>query len=214
MNILLAISKLAVCFVISLYYSSLTPLFSMIHKPVSSCPNKNYRADYLDNLVWQKVEIILSNPDTILSAIRANKSADTIDTLMAELEILEARLIHLEKEKNRVWAAFRIVGDEAKFTTEIKSVMSDIQILEDRRKELGEQTTAAKQAEIDIEDVSRACETVKSNLAELSFENKRFALEALQIRAAVNGDNVTLEGAIVSTPSMRHNGDKSSWVCR
>ena len=117
--------------------------------------------------------------------------------------MLEAKLIHLEKEKDRVWAAFRIVGDEAKFTTEIKSVMSEIQKLEDRRKELGDQTTVARQAEVDIEDVSRACEIVRSNLTELSFEKKRFALEALKIRTVLNGDNVTLEGVIVSTPSIR-----------
>ena len=37
---------------------------------------------------------------------------------------------------------------------------------------------------------------LKSNLKTLSFEEKRLALSVLQLRVLVDGDNLTLQGAI------------------
>lgn len=49
---------------------------------------------------------------------------------------------------------------------------------------------------------------VRSNLTELSFENKRLALEALNVKVWLDGEAITIEGsiptadlAIASTPA-------------
>ena len=40
----------------------------------------------------------------------------------------------------------------------------------------------AKRANVDIQDIKKACELVSKNLTELSFENKRLVLQALSIK--------------------------------
>ena len=55
----------------------------------------------------------------------------------------------------------------------------------------------AYKAENSIDSIKKAYEMVRSNLTELSFQNKRLALEALNIEARLDGKAVTIEG---STP--------------
>ncbi len=47
-----------------------------------------------------------------------------------------------------------------------------------------------------MESIERFCAVVRQNLGELTFEDKRLALEALSIKVWVDGDNLEIEGAI------------------
>jgi hypothetical protein len=102
----------------------------------------------------------------------------------------------MEKEKDRAWKAFELTGDEPKFNKEIKDVMAKIEALEKQNLELERRIEASKQAEVDMDSIKRFCELARSNLADLTFENKRLALQALNIKVWVNGGNVTIEGTI------------------
>jgi len=55
--------------------------------------------------------------------------------------------------------------------------------------------------DINIEDIEGACELVNSNLVDLSFENNRFAMEALNINIWLDNDQITIEGAIPMSES-------------
>jgi len=74
----------------------------------------------------------------------------------------------------------------------------------------------ARKAKADITDIERACQLIKDNLGELSFENKRKALEVLGVKVWLDVGNVAIEGnipvtrgAIESTLSLRHVNGKS-----
>ena len=54
--------------------------------------------------------------------------------------------------------------------------------LRQRKVEMENRIEAAKKATLDIQGGRQACELVSKNLTELSFKNKRFALEALNIK--------------------------------
>jgi len=69
-------------------------------------------------------------------------------------------------------------------------------ILEQRKSELETRIEQAKQTEVDMECIERFCELVRQNLGNFTFEDKRLALEALQVKVWVDGDNVNIEGAI------------------
>ena len=71
--------------------------------------------------------------------------------------------------------------------------------LNQRRAELEKRIEVAKQAEVNIQGIKEACELVSKNLEELSFENKRLALEALNIKIWVDGESITIDGAIPMT---------------
>ncbi len=47
-----------------------------------------------------------------------------------------------------------------------------------------------------MESIERFGAVVRQNLGELTFEDKRLALEALSIKVWVDGDNREIEGAI------------------
>ena len=56
-------------------------------------------------------------------------------------------------------------------------------------------------AKVDIQDIKRACELVSSNLAELSFENKRLTFESIGVKVWLDREEITIEGAIPITDS-------------
>ncbi len=112
-----------------------------------------------------------------------------------ELEVMNAKLRHISKEKDRVWKAFELTGDEAKFTSEIKGIMNQINELEQRKAELEARIEQLAQAETDIKAIEHYCETVSRNLGNLSFTEKRNMLEVLRIRV-ISGAQITIEGII------------------
>ena len=79
------------------------------------------------------------------------------------------------------------------------------------RVELENHIETAKQATINIQGIREACELVKKNLTELSFENKRIAFEALNIKIWIDGENIRIErvipitkGVIATTQLLQH----------
>ena len=154
------------------------------------CTNRSLNADYLERVVWEQIEGLLSKPDVVLAGLKTRENEGKQTTCyLAELETVEVKLRHMEREKDRVWKAFELTGDEAKFAKEIKDVTARIGELERR-------IEASKQAEVDIDSIKRCCELVRSNLADFTFENKRLALQALNIKVCIDGENIAIEGAV------------------
>jgi site-specific DNA recombinase len=57
-----------------------------ITSPVNPCSNRNWRADKLETLVWEKIESILKNPDLIIAEIEKQRDkANNIGILESEL---------------------------------------------------------------------------------------------------------------------------------
>ena len=109
---------------------------------------------------------------------------------------MEARLSQIEGEKDRVWQAYLITGDEVKFRKEIEAVMLSIEKIGEQKLELEQRIEKAQQTTVDIERIEQACSLVKDNLGDATFQTKRLALETLGIRVCMDGNNVALEGAI------------------
>ncbi len=65
-----------------------------------------------------------------------------------------------------------------------------------RKVDLEAEIEQANQAEDNVADIERFCQIVKQNLADFTFENKRLALEALNIRVHLDVSNIRIEGAI------------------
>ncbi|GAH75775.1 unnamed protein product, partial [marine sediment metagenome] len=68
--------------------------------------------------------------------------------------------------------------------------------LSERRVELETRVEQARKTEVNFENIERFCELVRQNLKDFTFEDKRLALEALQVKVWVNGNNVNIEGVI------------------
>lgn len=161
------------------------------------CTNRSRNADYLERVVWEQIEELLSKPEVVLAGLKTRENeVNQASFYSAELRTVETKLRHAEKEKDRVWKAFELTGDEAKFAKEIKDVMGRIEELEKQKLELERRIEASKQAEVDIDSIKRCCELVRGNLADFTFENKRLALQALNVKVWIDGENIAIEGAI------------------
>ena len=151
----------------------------------------------MEKIVWAEIENLLSNPEVVLIGLEAQKSeAVKVSSYQKELEAIEANLRHRSHEKNRVWRAFELTGDEPKFQTDIKDIMARIEELERQRLEIERRVEASEQAEVDVDGIKAFCELARRNLSDFGFEEKRLALEALRIKVWIDNEQITIEGAI------------------
>lgn len=169
-------------------------------KSPETCKNCGWKGDHLETMVWAEIEHLLTKPEVIYEGVRERqKEAGNRDSYLKELETIELRFRHAEKEKTRIWKAFELTGDEGRFTMEIKDLDTKVDELEKRKSELERRIKAIQQGEVDIQGIQRFCELARSNLANFSFEDKRLALEALQIKVWLDGERITIEGAVPVT---------------
>ena len=101
-----------------------------------------------------------------------------------------------EAQKDRTHKAFYLTGDEETFKRGIAMVEQDIKRLEAEASNLEHQIELSSKYRLDISKLKEACALVASNIGTLSFEEKRLALQALQISAMIDGDEVILYGAV------------------
>jgi site-specific DNA recombinase len=168
------------------------------------CRDRNLNADYIEPSIWFKVEEVLSNPDIVYAGIEMlQDKVSSEEQYHKELERVESELCHMAREKDRLWNAYKITGDEFKFTSEIKGIMLEIDELERRKTELVNQAQLAEQTETNIDSIREYCELVRHNLGSLSFLNKRQALEALGIKVIVRKEILKLEGTLPIMSSQR-----------
>ncbi len=147
------------------------------------CGNQRYRAEYLDQVVWQQIEALLANPELVMAEIqRKQESKEDTGVLEKHLDRVNAQLASREKQKARIWKAFELTGDEETFKRSIGQLQREVEALGQERTRLGGAIEADKQFKPDVADIKRACEVVQQNLKGLGLEDKRMATEALQVR--------------------------------
>jgi len=171
------------------------------------CGNRNLPADKVEALIWQEVERLLSQPDLVLAELE-RKRAEINDKSFLEEELgqVNRRLKALDREQDQLlqWALKGF--PEESVIRENEKINRQRADLKQRRGELETKIKQAREAEVDIEGIERFCALVKQNLRDFTFEDKRLALEALQIEIWVDGDTINvlgsipiIEGDIVST---------------
>jgi site-specific DNA recombinase len=167
------------------------------------CRDRRLNNKYLETAVWEKIEQLISTPEMVMSGVEMlRREANNDETYHKELERIEARLRHMKKEKDRAWKGFEITGDEEKFTHEIKNIMSTMDELEKQKAELLNRIETAEQAETNIKTIKDYCDLVRHNLGNLSFMEKREALEALRIGVIVGKDSINIQGCIPVVSSL------------
>jgi site-specific DNA recombinase len=161
------------------------------------CRNRSWTTGLLDRLVWGEIEQLLIQPESILAGLETKQAeAEKEKSYQVELETVQCQLNHARKEKDRIWKAFEFTGDEAKFEGEIKEIMARFEALEIRKAELENRVEMSRQADNNAKGIEKFCELARRNITDFSFSDKRLALEALDIKVRVDGEDVIIEGAI------------------
>ena len=161
------------------------------------CNNRRLRADYLDRAVWEQIESLLANPEIVMAEVqRKQEHIRDIGVLERNLERTRAQLANREKQKTRAWKAFEITGDEETFTQSIGQLQREVETLQQEESRLQQEIAANVQFTPDPQDIRKACELVRRNLKGLSLEDKRQAMEILQVKVWIDGNTTEAEGAI------------------
>ncbi|MFC2020237.1 zinc ribbon domain-containing protein, partial [Chloroflexota bacterium] len=161
------------------------------------CLNRQLHAPTIEEAVWQQIKTMLAKPEIVLQALEIQaKEAKQVDSLHGRLEQLQIQFENRKKQKERIWRAFELTGDEDIFMHDIEMLTREVTALENEKLEMEHKINNYRQYEIDAERIREACQLFSANLKGLTYEEKRFALEALQIKVLVDGEALRLEGVI------------------
>jgi site-specific DNA recombinase len=161
------------------------------------CTNCRLHAPSIEKMIWAKIEELLSQPDTILGAIRdKEKEASNVKSLEREKELIQNRFQHLDKAKERIYRAYYLTGEEDVFKAGIAEVTTQFNTLQQNKVDIERKLETSQNYELEIEGIKKACQLVKNKLQSITYKDKRLAMEALQIRILVDGSDVRITGTI------------------
>jgi len=160
------------------------------------CDNRQHNAARLEALVWTKVEKVLSRPDLVLAELEKAGMSENVSIWERDLGRINTQIEHYEKQKDRAWAGLRYSGDEETFKQNITEIQVKLTEFEAEKAELEMRMNDHEQIRKTSTDLKRSCALVSSTIQGLSFEEKRLALRALNIRVLIDGDTIRLQGSI------------------
>jgi len=161
------------------------------------CNNHNINAEKIEGLIWEEVEKLLTKPEIIISELERKKVEINQENLSEqEVCLVRQRLTELDREQQGLlqWALKGF--PEETIIKENERINKQRVELKELLTELMGRLAVAKHHEIDIAGIEQFCELARQNLKNFSYEDKRLALEALQVKVWVNGDSISMTGAI------------------
>ncbi len=161
------------------------------------CPNRRWNADKLETLVWRQIETFLSKPEVVLSSIEETQdNVSQEEYLKQELNNVEVALKTICKDQENLLRQSLMGFPEEIVTAENKKYNQERADLLKRKAELEANIEGIKQTKVNVVSIERFCEMIKKSLGNLTFEDKRLALDALGIKVWVKGDEIVIEGLI------------------
>jgi|GEM_PF-698673 len=161
------------------------------------CPNRRWNADKLEALAWREIETLLSKPEVVLSSLEeTQENIGQEEYLKQELNNVEVALKTIYKDQENLLRQSLMGFPEEIVIAENKKYNQERADLLKRKAELEANIEGIKQAKVNVVSIERFCEMIKKSLVNLTFEDKRLALDALGIKVWVKGDEVVIEGLI------------------
>ena len=79
---------------------------------------------------------------------------------------------------------------------ESQKINGDRAVLLQRKAELGAKIEQTQRAAVDMDNIKLACKIVSQKIGSLTYEDKRLALKALDIKVWITHNELTMEGSI------------------
>lgn len=165
------------------------------------CDSKSVNATWLENLVWQEVERALRNPDLLLTYLREQReSKDSPNHLEEQIQRNKNMLRTLDESETRY---LRLYGagiiTEEKLRVEAIRIRKEVERITQENTALDRQLGEIQDLEISTESVRQLSNSMAKNLESLTFDEKRFALNGLNIQVWIDGNSVVIEGTLPKT---------------
>jgi site-specific DNA recombinase len=166
------------------------------------CNARYIKADFIETMVWDKVKDVLQHPDVLISELKREteeklKQSGDVPSLDKEITKLRKDLRNYEYQEKRLVKLFRYEEiAEDSLLDELNQLKQDRKTDEERLAQLQqsrEQLTKIANAEIKLNEF---CERVRQNLEKCTFQEKRLALDALDIKVVATQQGIDIKGSI------------------
>ncbi len=144
-------------------------------KPCPVCSQRKF-----DQLLWDKIEALLAQPETVLAGFKAVESNSAqVDHFEQELADVEANLKELDEQQGELLKQSLMGFPEELVIKENQKYNGDRAVLLERKAELEAKIGQTQRAAVDMDNIKLVCEIVSQKLGNLTYEDKRLVLKAL-----------------------------------
>ena len=179
-----------------------------------TCNARYIRADYIEEVVWENVREVLENPEVIVAELKRQADEQSKQSLQEsysnkEIAKLERKIRNYEKQERQLISLLGH-GEVTKdyVLDEINRLKNECQADEEelqRIKETKDRLSHIADAEIKLNEF---CQRVRQNLDNATIQDKRLALEALDIRVTASTQSIDIKGIIpVEFPTLPSSTD-------
>ena len=167
------------------------------YAPVERCHNKGWSAKKLEAMVWAKLEEYLSTPELIVNELgKQRQGANQLGVFEAELHQVERQLKAVNREQHQLlqWALKDFPADQVE--VENRRLNKAKETLLTQKAGLEAQIKAGQEAVINVPKLESFIQRIQGQISALDFESKRQALDMLDIKVYLDGENVDISGVI------------------
>ena len=158
-----------------------------------TCTARYVDGSRLEEAVWAEMKRVLTNPDIVLQELKRVASEDThddqgeqLEQALADLALQEKRLVDLYTVGGITAAAVREKSDDlSKRRKVLEAQLASVQV-----------TARPNFEDVDLEGLQRACAGVADWVDQADEEDRRLALEALQVSISATKGAATMSGVL------------------
>ncbi|MEJ7615833.1 MAG: recombinase family protein [Pyrinomonadaceae bacterium] len=170
----------------------------------TTCSGRGVSLALLDEWVWDNVKSILLDPKIIEREVERLQGSGPDESLANDLEAARSSRGRTERGLQALIKKFRNSADDVNLwpyiKREIDQASREKQQLEEAISQLESRIADQARHVADLRYLSDYCERVRENLATFTFDDKRCALQALDVKVYANGDDSGLWQWEVSIP--------------
>ena len=160
-----------------------------------TCDAPYFRADVLESQVWTEIRELVDNPEVFIAEMsRHQEESPLIDGEIARIQGAIRRLGDQERRLIRLFGIGNVT--EEYVLREVEKVKSAQQGLERDLRQLEQQKQGVADLDGLSEHVRSFCAEMAGNLEGYDFDEKRMALDGLNIAVVADSAGVSLKGAI------------------
>jgi site-specific DNA recombinase len=167
------------------------------------CDLSYIRTDKIDPIVWGKVREILEDPQVIIAELQrqvadAQGQVNDSDEINREIRRLRTKIGQYESQKKRVMRlfAYKDTVTEDDILDQLRDLKQECEADQERLRKLKQREQSViefHKAEIRLDKLGAL---VSQNLDHFSFEDKRMALNALDVNVTARPDKVEIRGTV------------------
>jgi len=174
-------------------------------RTIGRCPQRNLRADEIDDLVWAEVRRHLESPALILDAytrLQTDTAPRSEDMLTPDLRELQKKLTELDREEHRLLDAYQAGLISLGQLDRRQALLRERRAhLESTLETLSRERIAARQQQQLQSNLETFVRSINTPLATLSFEHRQRLVRIVSERIMVQDGRVDIHFAIpVSDP--------------